>query len=673
MDGMLRVHSSDLHQHIVEQIAECFESGLYTDLVVRCKDGKMIHAHKLVLSAVSPFLKLLLEPDEDVNSSDIQTLELPEVEFNDVQLLVDVIYNGLVEATMEELRVLIKLARYLYINIPISNEMCSSLNLDLPPMPSLLPKIRVKKNLTQDRSSPPSMPRVKNNLSSSGPPKLTQLLSAPPPLKRFKPDKTVNNTMPNLDMKLPLPASMMPTAPLPIQTISANNSKEYRCPLCNSVYNNLGNFKQHMRFHENENMKEQRAALLNSVVSACYDPDSQRYNCEICNSFYTHPGNFKQHLGKHERESGAVTALFNQKNGLPPEAGNNVLNGNNGHLSNVLQNAMADKMDEAEKLKYQYHCDICGRSFKHPGNFKQHMASHMRSVTYSKSTIVNGVVAANDEAQRAQQILQNQLQLPPSISISTPDTGSSINKCDICDDIFETKALLLNHKENHHTGNPLPDANNSDIANLYQCDEPGCLQSFSKEGWLQRHKQRDHVAAISVYENASGGGKVYACRTCGKEFRNSSKLSAHMRVHRPDEDHYKYPCDICGKKFTRPQHVTRHKLLHTGEKPFFCFKCKRTFNREDKLKEHQKFGCDSGLDPLQEQNDQSRSVYDEEEDYFAEDEDVVQVELNLNDVDDLDSDGIAEAHDSISISNTNLEEDESNGYEDNSVVKTEFQ
>lgn len=231
----------------------------------------------------------LLEPDEDVNSSDIQTLELPEVEFNDVQLLVDVIYNGLVEATMEELRVLIKLARYLYINIPISNEMCSSLNLDLPPMPSLLPKIRVKKNLTQDRSSPPSMPRVKNNLSSSGPPKLTQLLSAPPPLKRFKPgkwirsllkvrnlsflhfsDKTVNNTMPNLDMKLPLPASMMPTAPLPIQTISANNSKEYRCPLCNSVYNNLGNFKQHMRFHENENMKEQRAALLNSVVSACY-------------------------------------------------------------------------------------------------------------------------------------------------------------------------------------------------------------------------------------------------------------------------------------------------------------------------------------------------------------------------------------------------------------------
>lgn len=59
MDGMLRVHSSDLHQHIVEQIAECFESGLYTDLVVRCKDGKMIHAHKLVLSAVSPFLKLV--------------------------------------------------------------------------------------------------------------------------------------------------------------------------------------------------------------------------------------------------------------------------------------------------------------------------------------------------------------------------------------------------------------------------------------------------------------------------------------------------------------------------------------------------------------------------------------------------------------------------------------
>ena len=54
---LLRVHSDDLPHHIVEQIAECFESGLYTDLVLRCEGGRMVHAHKLVMSAVSPFLK----------------------------------------------------------------------------------------------------------------------------------------------------------------------------------------------------------------------------------------------------------------------------------------------------------------------------------------------------------------------------------------------------------------------------------------------------------------------------------------------------------------------------------------------------------------------------------------------------------------------------------------
>jgi hypothetical protein len=34
-------------------------AGLYTDLMLRCQDGHTLHAHKLVLSAVSPFLKMV--------------------------------------------------------------------------------------------------------------------------------------------------------------------------------------------------------------------------------------------------------------------------------------------------------------------------------------------------------------------------------------------------------------------------------------------------------------------------------------------------------------------------------------------------------------------------------------------------------------------------------------
>ena len=32
-DDLLRVHSADLHDHVAQEVGECLESGLYTDLV----------------------------------------------------------------------------------------------------------------------------------------------------------------------------------------------------------------------------------------------------------------------------------------------------------------------------------------------------------------------------------------------------------------------------------------------------------------------------------------------------------------------------------------------------------------------------------------------------------------------------------------------------------------
>ena len=118
----------------------------------------------------------------------------------------------------------------------------------------------------------------------------------------------------------------------------------------------------------------------------------------------------------------------------------------------------------------------------------------------------------------------------------------------------------------------------------------GCYQSFTTEGWLIRHIQKQHADL----ELPEPGPRIFPCAHCGKEFNKPSKLNQHLKTHSP-ESHYKYPCGICGKKFTRPQHVNRHKLLHTGERPHQCNTCDKTFAREDKLKMHMKSGC-GGMD-----------------------------------------------------------------------------
>ena len=58
---LLRVHSQDLHEHIAQEVGECLESGAYTDLAIRCALGQTLHAHKVVLAAVSPYLQWVSE------------------------------------------------------------------------------------------------------------------------------------------------------------------------------------------------------------------------------------------------------------------------------------------------------------------------------------------------------------------------------------------------------------------------------------------------------------------------------------------------------------------------------------------------------------------------------------------------------------------------------------
>ena len=130
---MLRVHSKDLHEHVVSEAGECLESGLYTDLVIRCKDGRIVQAHKLVLAAVSPYIRSLLNIGDEV-----VFLELPEYNKEEIESLIAIIYTGSIDATVEEIRNMLTLAHSLFIPVPVSDQLNSMLGLNLTPHPSPL-------------------------------------------------------------------------------------------------------------------------------------------------------------------------------------------------------------------------------------------------------------------------------------------------------------------------------------------------------------------------------------------------------------------------------------------------------------------------------------------------------------------------------------------------------
>ena len=54
-----------------------------------------------------------------------------------LQSLLDIIYNGSIEASLDMIRRLLVLAHSLYISVPVSEQLITMLGLELPPQPPL--------------------------------------------------------------------------------------------------------------------------------------------------------------------------------------------------------------------------------------------------------------------------------------------------------------------------------------------------------------------------------------------------------------------------------------------------------------------------------------------------------------------------------------------------------
>merc|ERR1719458_2004758 len=257
--------------------------------------------------------------------------------------------------------------------------------------------------------------------------------------------------------------------------LANSQNSEHICPICNAKYNNVGNFKQHMKSHDTEQFREQRNAILSEMIATSYNPQTSLYNCHVCNSNYNHSGNFKQHLLKHERESGSISATLVAQAGANP------------HLTNVLQSAMADRVDSGDKPvtnQYQYQCEHCDRSFKHPGNYKQHLASHMKSTKFEPNSITNTINKVNS-------ILGQQKLQSPSLGGASGQSGMLPLPSEMLSPIVSISS-----------------SNKSDSMQMVAC--PECQLEFPGIDLLQAHISVSHKHLDVKLPNSSAGSAAVA-------------------------------------------------------------------------------------------------------------------------------------------------------------------
>ena len=249
-------------------------------------------------------------------------------------------------------------------------------------------------------------------------------------------------------------------------------------------------------------------------------------------------------------------------------------------------------MDNGDPCK-TYICHECNRTFKHPGNFKQHMASHNKQLVTAPNFPLDNMVR---RPMPGLVKMVNGNSSNDNVIKTEPDRDWD---CPECGDKFSQGRELQTHMKSVHNIEMVlqPEEARPEVTRGEGAVSPPRLASddglkalalaAGAEGWLGGAHQN---TGLKRHQNGGGSPspgpsdseavRCFPCGQCGKQFAKMSKLTQHMKTHSP-EDHYKHPCDICGKKFTRPQHVIRHKLLHTGEKPHACpnAHCDKSFAR----------------------------------------------------------------------------------------------
>ena len=143
--------------------------------------------------------------------------------------------------------------------------------------------------------------------------------------------------------------------------------------------------------------------------------------------------------------------------------------------------------------------------------------------------------------------------------VATKPEALTERTCPDCGKEFKSQPIMLYHRKTVHSG-----------IKPYKCNH--CEMSFARPDALRHHA---HVHDPS---------QSFLCTHCGKMFARRHRRDLHEKAVHFGEMREK--CSYCDKRFQERQNRVSHERTHTGEKPYQCPHCGRQFAMSKQLQAH---------------------------------------------------------------------------------------
>ncbi|RWS11792.1 zinc finger protein 236-like protein [Dinothrombium tinctorium] len=347
----------------------------------------------------------------------------------------------------------------------------------------------------------------------------------------------------------------------PLETNQTQSENEcislLSCKQCQQTFRSSVQLREHTKLHS-----KLKSSLKHKAHRKQIDRSNFFHKCDTCEKTFKKNSQLIRHIRIHTGEKPFVCTTcgkgFNQKNSLQ----------------------IHESKHTGEK---KYKCKFCEATFSQQGNMRCHIDRvHV-----------------------------------PEVSIP-PD---QLFKCSFCPCVFRKIGSLNCHVSRRHVSNmEVIDRNHGSLKkpdnkkmhtkaadNIKNNMSNDLLkEALKNSGLTQENESQDEngiKTIVPLTDSVTGSqqshivrrvGKVcyHQCVYCPKEFKKSSDLVRHIRIHNHERP---FKCTQCFRSFTVKSTLKAHLKTHTGIKDFNCTLCEKKFSSHQSLKVH--FRIHSGALP----------------------------------------------------------------------------